>query len=176
MDRSTENPIELDDTAHGSQKIDPSQVQNSVTRKAFEKWNRLRGHRRFPSRKDAAPRELSSLLRNIALIRVIQGGTEFEFRIMGDAIMQSQAGLQSGMTTADLDKLYPGHGSILHRLYREVCLTRAPQAYRGFCRCGNEECSLYHESLMLPLGADDGVVDHILFVAVHASNAGAMLH
>jgi hypothetical protein len=176
MDRSTQALTKLNDAAPGTQKIDPTQVQNTVTRKAYEKWNRLRGQRRFPSRQDALPRELSSLLRNIALIRVIEGGAEFEFRITGDAIVQSQAGLQSGMTTADLDKIYPGHGSILHRVYRDVCLTRAPQAYRGFCRCGNEECSLYHESLMLPLGADDGVVDHILFVAVHASNAGAMLH
>ena len=85
MTASTEGLIKLNDAARDTQKIDPSEVQNPLTRKALDKWNRLRGDRRFPSRRDAAPRELSSLLRNIALVRVIQGGADFQFRIIGDA-------------------------------------------------------------------------------------------
>jgi len=79
---SPEGLIKPNDAARDTQSIDPSEVQNPLTRKGLETWERLRDHRRFPSRKDMAPRELSLLLRNIALIRVIQAGAEFEFRIL----------------------------------------------------------------------------------------------
>lgn len=107
MTASTEGLIKLNDAARDTQKIDPSEVQNPLTRKALDKWNRLRGERRFPSRRDAQPRELSSLLRNIALVRVVQGGADFEFRVLGDAIIQSQTGLQTGMTTNELKIAIP---------------------------------------------------------------------
>jgi hypothetical protein len=170
MNSSTEGLIKLNDAARDTQAIDTSEVQNPLTRKALEKWNRLRGSRRFPSRKDTSPRELSSLLRNIALVRVIQGGAEFEFRILGDAVMQSQTGLQPGMTTADLDEIYPGYGALFRVLYQRICDARAPQAYRGIYERTADKRSFYHESLLLPLGADDGVVDHILIVAVYATD------
>jgi hypothetical protein len=172
---SPEGPTKLNDAARDTQRIDPSEVQNPLIRKGLEKWERLRGRRCFPSRKDMAPRELSSLLRNIALIRVIQGGAEFEFRILGDAILQSQAGLKPGMTTSELDEIYPGYGSLFRLLYQIVCDMRAPQAYRGFYERAADKCSFYHESLLLPLGADDGVVDHILVVATYATDADKML-
>ncbi|HVP83811.1 MAG TPA: PAS domain-containing protein [Rhizomicrobium sp.] len=171
MDSSPEGLIKLRDAARMTQKIDPSEVQNPLTRKALDKWNDLRGDRRFPSRKDAAPRELSSLLRNIALIRVMHGGADFEFRVLGDAIIQSQTGLQIGMTTNELDEAYPGYGALFRTLYQEICDTRAPQAYRGFYERAADRRSFYHESLLLPLGADDGVVDHILVVGVYAMDA-----
>lgn len=175
MNSSAEGLIKLNDAARDTQGIAPSEVQNPLTRKAFDKWNRLRGPRRFPSRSDTSPRELSSLLRNIALVRVIQGGAEFEFRILGDAIMQSQGGLQPGMTTGDLDEIYPGYGALFRNLYQSVCDARAPQAYRGFYERNADKRSFYHESLLLPLGADDGVVDHILIVAVYATDPDTSL-
>jgi hypothetical protein len=167
--------IQLNHAARNTQKIDPSEVQNPLTRKALEKWNGLRGARRFPSRKDAAPRELSSLLRNIALVRVIHGGADFEFRVLGDAIIQSQTGLETGMTTCELDERYPGYGALFRRLYQLVCDSRAPQAYRGFYERTADKCSFYHESLLLPLGENDGVVDHILIVGVYAMDADKAL-
>lgn len=171
MNASTEGLIKLNDAARKTQKIDPSEVQNALTRKALDKWNRLRRDRRFPSRKDAAPRELSSLLRNIALVRVLHGGADFEFRVLGDAIIQSQTGLQTGMTTNELEDRYPGYGMLFRNLYRLVCDTREPQAYRGFYERTADKCSFYHETLLLPLGEDDGVVDHILIVGVYAMDA-----
>jgi hypothetical protein len=171
MDSSTDGLTTLRDAARTTQKVEVSQVQNPLTRKALEKWNDLRGERRFPSRKDAAPRELSALLRNIALIRVVQGGADFEFRVLGDAIVQSQMGLEIGMTTSELDDRYPGYGALLRVLYQRICDARAPQAYRGFFERAADRRSFYHESLLLPLGADDGVVDHILVVGVFAMDA-----
>ncbi len=77
MTSSPEGLIKLNDAARETQKINPSEVENPLARKALDKWNRLRGTRRFPSRADAAPRELGSLLRNIALVRVIEGGADY---------------------------------------------------------------------------------------------------
>lgn len=175
MNSSRERLIKLHNTAHRTQKIDPSQVENPLTRKALEKWNSLRRGRRFPSRKDASPRELSSLLRNIALIRVVQGGADFQFRVLGDAIIQSQIGVKIGMTTTELDDQYPGYGALFRTLYQEICDTRAPHAYRGFYERTSDKCSFYHETLLLPLGDDDGVVDHILVVGVYAMDAAKVL-
>jgi hypothetical protein len=175
MTASTEGLIKLNDAARDTQKIDPSEVQNPLTRKALDKWNRLRGERRFPSRRDAQPRELSSLLRNISLVRVVQGGADFEFRVLGDAIIQSQTGLQTGMTTNELEDRYPGYGILFRNLYRLVCDTREPHAYRGFYERNADKRSFYHESLMLPLGENDGVVDHILIVGVYAMDADKAL-
>ena len=171
MNSSAEGLIKLNDAARNSHVIDPSEVQNPLTRKALEKWDRLRGMRRFPSRTDTSPRELSAFLRNIALVRVIQGGADFEFRILGDAIMQSQTRLHPGMTTGDLDEIRPGYGALFRSLYQSVCDVRAPQAYRGFYESGADKRSFYHETLFLPLGSDDGVVDHILVVGVYAIGA-----
>jgi hypothetical protein len=175
MTSSPEGLIKLNDAARETQKINPSEVQNPLTRKALDKWNRLRGTRRFPSRRDAAPRELSSLLRNIALVRVIQGGADFEFRILGDAIIQSQTGLQAGMTVNELEEMYPGYGALFRTLYQLVCDTRDPHAYRGFYERTADKRSFFHESLMLPLGDDDGIVDHILIVGVYAMDADKAL-
>ncbi len=50
MTSSAEGLIKLNDAARETQEINPSEVQNPLTRKAFDKWNRLRGTRRFPSR------------------------------------------------------------------------------------------------------------------------------
>ncbi|HEY4124701.1 MAG TPA: PAS domain-containing protein [Rhizomicrobium sp.] len=175
MSTSREGLVKLSDDARTTQKIDPGELQNPLTRKALEKWNQLRGARRFPSREDTSPRELSPFLRNIALVRVIHGSAEFEFRILGDAIMQSQTGLQPGMTTGKLDEMYPGYGALFRTLYQMVCDTRAPQAYRGYYERTADQRSFYHESLFLPLGADDGVVDYILIVGVYAGEADKML-
>jgi hypothetical protein len=175
MDSSTEGLIKLKDAARDTQKIEPSEIQNPLTRKAFEKWDRLRGTRRFPSRTDAAPRELSLLLRNIALVRVIQGGAEFEFRIVGDALVQAQPGLRAGLTTPQLDEEVPGYGTALRLIYQDVCDSRRPEAYRGFYQRSADKISFYHETLLLPLGTSDGVVDHILVVGVYATAPNATL-
>jgi hypothetical protein len=88
--------------------------------------------------------------------------------VLRDAIIQSQAGLQIGITTSELDETYPGYGRMLRTIYQEICDSRSPQAYRGFYELKAKKSSFYHESILLPLGADDGVVDHILVVGVYA--------
>ncbi len=128
---------------------------------------------------DTSPRELSSLLRNIALVRVIQGGAEFEFRILGDAIMQSQTGLQARHDNQRSRRDVPGYGALFRVLYQLICDARAiHRPIAAFTSAPPISALSFTNPCCLPLGADDGVVDHILIVGVYAMDArqGAVLN
>ena len=45
---------------------------------------------RFPPRAEMSPRDMADMLRNTVLVRVLDGGEEFEFRIVGDAMVVAQ--------------------------------------------------------------------------------------
>lgn len=164
---STEGLFNRQKAARATQRIDPCEMQSPISRKALAAWARLRGKRRFPSRKNITPKELGSLLRNTALVRVIDGGREFEFRILGDAVVQAGPEIESGMTTAELDQKFPGFGKTLRSIYKAVCRDGAPRAYRGLFE-RNDGHAYFHESLVLPLGAEDTAVDHLLVIGIYA--------
>jgi hypothetical protein len=129
----------------------------------------------MPSRADMSPRAMSGLLRNTVLVRVIGAGDEFEFRIVGDAIVQAQGASLQGMTMAEIDLVLPGYGALLHDTYANTYRERAPFAYRGWYVREADGHSMFHESLVMPLGDDGQTVDHIMVVGVYALQPGATL-
>ena len=151
------------------------EITNPLVQKALSIWETARGSRAMPSRADMSPRVMAGLLRNTVLVRVIGDGDEFEFRIVGDAIVQAQGASLQGMTMAAVDLVLPGYGSLLHNAYRHTWRRRAPFAYSGWYVREADGRSMFHESLVMPLSDDGEKIDHILVVGVYAMQPGQTL-
>jgi hypothetical protein len=149
-------------------RVDTSDIQNAQLRKAFELWTKLKGERPFPARSEISPRDLVDFLRHIVLVRVLDGGNEFQFRIVGDAIVLAQGHTFQGLTTAEIELQLPGYGKMVKRAYQRVYADRKPLLLRGWFEHASTKRAFLHETLGLPLGPDPETVDHILVVAVYA--------
>lgn len=156
------------DAPRGKQRIGLGEIQNPMLRKGLGVWERLRGEKHFPSRPQMSPREMSGLLRNTVLVKVLDGGAEFQFRIVGDAIVMAQGTSFQGMTMTEIDQALPGYGSMLREVYTRICKTGEPLAFRGWFERSADKRPFFHESLVLPLGEDGQNVDHILVLGVYA--------
>jgi hypothetical protein len=144
------------------------QVEAPVLRAGVGYWKRLRGARKYPSRGDVSPRDLVGLLRNTVLIRVLDGGGDYEYRIVGDAHVTAHGFSAQGQTLSQLNDLAPGYGMVLKGLYDYPVRTGLPLALRGWISKGEDESEfVYSESVFLPLGADDETVDHVLNFSVY---------
>ncbi len=142
-------------------------VENAAVRGGIEYWRKLCGARPFPNRNDVSPREISGLLRNTVLLRVIEDG-DYEFRIVGDAHVIAHGYSMQGKKLSQIDLYSPGYGALLKTLYDPVVQNRVPFALRGWLLKGDKNTQhIYTESVFLPLGPEDGVVDHVLNFSVY---------
>lgn len=148
-----------------------SEVDSSVLIDGITLWQNLSGERPFPSRRDINPRLLKSLLRNTALIRVINGGEDYEYRIVGDAYVMAHGVSFQGRTWSDIEGLTPGYHTFVKPIYDRVVQNGEPCATRGWVeRGGGSTGHVYCENVFLPLG--DDAVDHILVFAVYIRRDG----
>jgi hypothetical protein len=154
-------------------RISTAEIQSIQLRKAFDFWTKLKGPRPFPARSEISPRDLTDFLRNIVLVRVLDGGKEFQFRIVGDAIVLAQGQSFQGLTTAEIDLRIPGYGSMIRGAYQRVYTERKPLVLRGWYEHALSQRAFFHETMGLPLGPDAETVDHILVVAVFAFSQDA---
>ena len=167
--------IDADAPSRARHAIALEDIGNSLVQKGLDLWREHANGRAMPSRTDLSPRVLSGLLRNTALLRVLDGGKEFETRISGDALVTAQGVSFQGKTTAEIDLMLPGYGSVLNSVYRYVTRTAKPAAYRGWYVREADGHSLYHESIVLPLSDDGRTVDHLLVVGAFAKQPGGIL-
>ena len=149
-------------------RIDTSDIQSAQLRKAFDLWTTLKGSRPFPARSEISQRDMTDFLRHIVLVRVLDDGDEFQFRIVGDAIVLAQGQSFQGLTTAEIELRLPGYGKMVNRAYKRVYADRKPLLLRGWFEHASTQRAFFHETLGLPLGPDAETIDHILVVAVYA--------
>jgi hypothetical protein len=144
------------------------EVQGVESRAGVDYWRRIRGARAFPSRADLVPREISGILRNLALLRLVDGGQDYEYRIIGDAHIVAHGFSMQGKLLSQMDRYAPGYGPMLKQLYDHVVLTRRGFGFRGWISRGADEPQYIHsESVFLPLGPNDDTVDHVLNFSVY---------
>jgi hypothetical protein len=148
------------------ERVEIAAIREAVLHQAMAVWNELKGAARFPNRDTMTPRAMTPFLRNIVLVRVLENGKEYEFRIVGDAIVQVQGGAFQGHTLTEIDAKLPGYGASLRPLYDQIVAGGEPQAYRGHVPDGPVKRAFAHETLLLPLGTD-ATVDHILVVGAY---------
>jgi hypothetical protein len=142
-------------------------VESGPVRDAIAYWQGLCGTRRFPARTDVSPRDMRGFLRNICLLRVIDGGADYEYRILGDAHVLAYGFSMQGRRLSDVDVEAPDHGPVLRKLYDRVVRKGEPYALRGWIvRDEQQKNYIYSESLFAPLG-DGDVVDHVFNASVY---------
>ena len=149
-------------------RVSTAEIQSAQLRKAFDLWTKLKGERPFPPRSEVSPRDMSEFLRNTVLVRVLDGGKEFQFRIVGDAIVLAQGQSFQGLTTTEIDVRIPGYGSMIRAAYQRVHTEQKPLVLRGWYEHALSQRAFFHETMGLPLGPDAETVDHILVVAIFA--------
>jgi hypothetical protein len=148
------------------------ELDSPVLRLAADYWLSRRNGRRFPARNDLHPRDMAKILRDTVLVRIIDGGADYEYRIVGDAQAQAYTVPLQGRRISDISVTAPWFGQIAASTYDYVRRSGEPLAMRG--RVGREfpEAKfVYNESVFLPLGPSDDAVDHLLIVSTNVFNA-----
>ncbi len=130
-------------------------------RLGLEYWNGLRGSRRFPARAEIKPRDIAPALRHMSLVKVEED--DFIYRIVGDAIVRAYDVPIQNRRVSDIAYDEPGFGAIILPVFRRVAESGEPVAVQG--KTGRDVTRVNftdYENLLLPLGPDDGTVDHIM--------------
>jgi hypothetical protein len=119
-------------------------------------WAAKKGERPFPAREELSPRELVRALPYLTLSEVLDGGTDFRLRIIGEEVLAAYGHhLKGQKLTSLVDEI----GSTMLEAYRDVVRDRAPLLLRGWFEHGEHQL-FQREVLIMPLG--HATVDHVL--------------
>lgn len=160
-------PKSMPDGASGV--ISLEAIESPLVRQGVDYWRALKGARSYPARNDMKPREMAHLLRNIILLRLIDGGKDYEYRIVGDAHVISHGFSMQGLRVSDVDRFSPGYGPVLKSLYDRAVRRRDVYAFRGWMERGDKNMKyIYSESVFMPMGPDEATIDHVLNFSVYS--------
>ncbi len=142
--------------------LDPSALEQNETRAAFAYWTQLRGNRPWPAREEMKLRQMASLVPHMSLVRVLDGGADFEHRIVGDTIVRSFSIPIQHRRFSEIALAAPLliEGSLF--LFRKVVHGGAPIAWQQ--RVFYDKVGIvttYTEMVLLPFGKTADAVDHI---------------
>lgn len=138
-------------------------VRTPILRRGIDYWLAKRGNRLFPSRDDIKPREISNILTNMVLARVIDGGADFELRIVGDEVARAYRAPLGNRRLSEIAADLPKTATTWDTIYRRVAVSRTPFVIR--VRVGMEAPEINYveaEVACLPLGRTDDAVDHLI--------------
>ena len=143
-------------------------IESPILKHGLDYWLALKGARSYPARNDMKPRDLTPVLRNLVLIRLIEGGADYEYRIVGDAHVISHGYTMQGLKVSDVDRFSPGYSAVLKGLFDRAVRKRDVFAFRGWMESGDKaKPFIYSESLFMPMGPDEATIDHVLNFAVY---------
>lgn len=143
--------------------LTPDELTSVPLRTARDWWRDLCGSRRFPAREEMNPRDMGHILPYMSLIKVIDGGEDFEHRIVGDAMVQAFSVSIQNRRFSDIAKEAPELIERSLRMFRKVVSTGAPICWHlqtGFD--GAHMVFTESEVLLLPLGKSEDIVDHVV--------------
>jgi hypothetical protein len=144
------------------------EVEHPIVKSAVSYWRSVRAQRRFPARADLTLRGMASFLPYSLIVAVIENGTDYEYRFVGEVERQAFNRDFKGMRVSQIEKIAPKLGEVIRATYDKVSSTGLPFAVRGLAdQVKTTEYIPYHEAVFLPLGVADGLVDHFLAVAVN---------
>jgi len=137
-----------------------AQLEAAVPHQAVARWKSLTGARRFPHAPDGV---LAAVPHNAIVVRVIEDGADYEYRSVGDALVEGFGEDFSGRLLSDIIATTPRFGIGLRMLYEMVRNSGEPLYYRGWVGADMPGARfVYYESAVLPFGRDEAAVDHIL--------------
>jgi hypothetical protein len=144
------------------------QLREAPLRAAVAYWSAIRGNRPFPSRNELKLRDMGGLLPYMSLVTVIDGGADFEHRIVGDAVVRAFNVPIQNRRFSEIALHAPKLIEVSFWLFRKVLETRAPLAYLQ--RTQSDTFKLVYslaEMVLLPLGGSDETVDHVVAFIAH---------
>jgi hypothetical protein len=143
-------------------------VESDTLRQIIAIWRRLKGERRFPTRDSITPRAFGRLVRHVTLLRVLDGGTDYEYRIVGDVQVQAYGENFRTQRLSEVALSHPKFAEGMRIFYEGVRMGRDPFGYRGWIGRDMPDTKFsYHELAYFPLGPDDETVDHLLIAGVY---------
>lgn len=91
----------------------------------YRYWNKRRGHRRMPDRRDIDPIDLGpALLPHIGLMDIVDGGKRVRYRLLGTAIVDRWGHDPTGKFMDE--EMSGSYREYIHSLYHELVRARAP--------------------------------------------------
>jgi len=148
------------------------ELENNLTRMAALYWRMLRGERNLPPRSWLAPRDMRAFLRNIVLLKVLDGGQDYEYRLVGDMFAWAYGANFRGLQLSRIEQAAPAHGTRMRQLYEHVRASATPLAIQGWVgREFPQSRFAYYETVLLPLGEDGETVDHLLVASFYVPKA-----
>jgi hypothetical protein len=142
---------------------DIDRIRSAIVRKGVDYWLALRGARAFPTREDIRPRDIAPILTNMVIAKVVDGGLDFELRIVGDEVSRAHCTPLINRRLSEIQAELPRTVDHWIATYRRVMETRMPSVI--FVDVGYEAPEVnytYAEIACLPLGPSDDVVDHLV--------------
>jgi hypothetical protein len=137
-------------------------LQCPQLRFGFDHWKRLRGDQRFPSRDAVRLSDLRGAAGHMILVKVIDGGIDFELRIVGQSAEQAFRVRLHRALLSHLSTQAPKEAELARKAYRRVIRTGVPAAYRMHVGSDLPEVRFKKaEFVQLPLGSG-AQVDHVL--------------
>ena len=134
-------------------------------------WNRWRGLHAMPSREKLVPRDLGRAAAHTSLARVVGGGEDYEFRIIGDAHVRAYGTSYQNKLVSDVIAASPRFGKQLKASYDLVRTTGRAYAFRGLIGRDTPDAAFaWFETCYLPFGSDS-IVDHVLNAAVYVPHS-----
>ena len=150
------------------ERIALDRLESPAVKRGAAYWNSLRGQRRFPAYEDIHPRDFAAILPNTLLVKVLDGGNDYEARIVGELQTQSYALPFSRKRLSEMEATSPVYCFSLKGLFTHIVEFREPVAVRGQLAPEFPNVTFgYFESLFLPLGANDDTVDYLLGFSVY---------
>jgi hypothetical protein len=146
------------------------ELKDPIVRFGTDYWLSLCGTNGFPARDVIDLREIRGVLSHTMLIKVIEDGADFEFRIVGDAVAWALRFPVQKRRLSDIRGEAPMFAERNFKFYRSVVESGSPLAIRT--RFGLDSPELRYtnvEATILPLGSRDGVVDDLLAFANYIS-------
>lgn len=136
-------------------------LQCPALQTAAQYWQALRGDRRFPTRDELNPARFAAALRHMALVRVIDGGADFEYRIVGDSLATAFSVPLRNRRLGEVHTTAASSVVVIAAVYRRCIAEGEPLALSGTTGRNAQTAMFTHfESVVLPLGREE--IDHLL--------------
>jgi hypothetical protein len=144
-------------------KIRLDDIVSPIVRQGYDYWLSKKAGRAYPSRAEIRPAEIKKLLPNVILVQVL-GDNEYRYPIVGQANAVAHGFNATNWNAGDLDEQVPGYTAMVVGLYAHIRKTGRPIASKGSLIHLDRGFKSY-ESIYMPLGPENGPVDHLFAVA-----------
>lgn len=142
---------------------DVTSLEHPNLKGLYAAWSAIKGDRRFPAQPTEILRHVKPLISSLHLTEVVEDGTDFRFRLVGESVFPGLKDHQVGKLISE----HPDDGVRLRFTMLLKATYSARRPIRGISnrKTGEERFDYQIESVWLPFSRDD-TVQQILAMSV----------